>query len=204
MNIFILVAANVLGIALFVIIVRALAAGISPVLTAFSARVLRRKPPAKFLGVTSIAVALFLLIFLPIKGCNYWQVSLYKDAIPPQFELTETIYNDEESGFREGCGTAVFRLSEKTLARIRTEGQSYFESARLGRDGTSYHQYQEWKATPSNAKDRLFRGCSSGEPEVLKLAHSFLAKEGAFYTTGHEQDLIVVPSLGILVFSYNG
>jgi hypothetical protein len=156
--------------------------------------------------LTAWACTLLVLILLPMKGCSYLQVGLYRQAIPPQFELQDVVHHDEVGGFREGCGYAVFRLSEDNLVRIRRQGLAYFETAHLGRDGKPYHQYQPWKATPASEHDQLFRGqtCAGGPPELLEQAQRAAGKEGAFFTTGHEQDLVVVPVLGLLIYSYNG
>ncbi|HTH09888.1 MAG TPA: hypothetical protein VMA55_09990 [Acidovorax sp.] len=134
------------------------------------------------------------------------QIALYRQAIPPQFELLDVVHHDEVGGLREGCGFAVFRLSEDNLTGIRNQGLAYFETARLGRDGKPYHQYPSWRATPATEHDHLFRGRNcSGEPlELLEQAQRAAGKEGAFFTTGHEQDLVVVPALGLLIYSYTG
>ena len=164
------------------------------------------QPPAVALRLTSWACALLVLILLPMKGCSHMQMELYRQAIPPQFELVEVLHHDEIVGFREGCGYAIFRLSEDSLVRIRRQGMAYFAAAQLGRDGKPYHQYQPWQATPTNEHEQLFRGqsCAGEASEVLEQAQRAAGREGAFFTTGHEQDLVVVPALGLLIYSYNG
>lgn len=103
-------------------------------------------------------------------------------------------------------GYAIFRVSEGSLVRIRRQGLAYFDAAQLGRDGKPYHQYQPWQATPTNEHEQLFRGQScAGEPsELLEQAQRAVGKDGAFFTIGHEQDLVVVPELRLLIYSYNG
>lgn len=164
------------------------------------------QPPTVVLRLTSWASALLVLILLPVKGCSHMQVELYRQAVPPQFELVEALHHNEIVGFREGCGYAIFRLSEDNLARIRRQGLAYFDAAQLGRDGKPYHQYQPWQTTSTGEHEQLFRGQScAGEPsELLEQAQRAVGKEGAFFTTGHEQDLVVVPALGLLIYSYNG
>ncbi|CAN7454312.1 hypothetical protein LJR074_003010 [Acidovorax sp. LjRoot74] len=171
-----------------------------------SHQLLGYQPPAVALRLTSWACALLVLILLPMKGCSHMQVELYRQAIPPQFELQKVVHHDEISGFREGCGYAIFRLSEDNLTRIRSQGLAYFATAHLGRDGKPYHLYQPWKVTPAAEHEHLFRGQScAGEPsELLEQAVRAAGEEGAFFTTGHEQDLVVVPALGLLIYSYNG
>jgi len=171
-----------------------------------SHQLLGYQAPVVALRFASWACALLVLILLPMKGCSHMQVELYRQAIPPQFDIVEALHHDEIVGFREGCGYAIFRLSEDNLARIGRQGLAYFDAAQLGRDGKPYHQYQPWKATPTSEQEQLFRGQScAGEPsELLEQAQRAAAREGAYFTTGHEQDLVVVPALGLLIYSYNG
>lgn len=183
-----------------------LAKGLSRALVAVFHRGLGYKPPIPALRFTSWVCALLVLILVPMKGCSHLQVSFYRQAIPPQFESLEVLHHDEVSGFREGCGYAIFRLSDKDLARLRSHGLTYLETARLGRDGKQYNQYKPWSATPAPRDEHLFRGvsCINEPPELLNQAQSAAYKEGAFFTTGDEKDLVVVPALGILIYSFNG
>ena len=197
---------SLLCLAIFGSVVFFLAKGIASALDTVAHQLLGYRPPVVALRVASAACALALAVLLPIKGCNHWQVELYRKAIPPQFELLEVVHHDEVGGVREGCGFAIFRLSDANLVRIRSQGLAYFETASLGKDGRPHHQYQPWKATPAAEQDWLFRGqnCAGESPELLEQALRAAENEGAFFTTGHEQDLVVVPSLGLLIYSYNG
>ena len=183
-----------------------LAKGLARAFAAVSHRWIGCHPPALALRFASWACALFVLILAPMKGCSHLQVSFYRQAIPPQFESLEVLHHDEVSGFREGCGFAIFRLSDKDLARLRNHGLAHLETARLGRDGDPYHQYKPWSATPAPKNEHLFRGesCTDAPPALLQQAQQAADKKGAFFTTGHEQDLVVVPALGILIYSFNG
>ena len=197
---------SLLCLALFGAAAFFLAKGLARAVNAVSCRLLGYTLPVPALRIASWACALLVLILVPMKGCSHWQVSLYRQAIPPQFEPLRILHHDEVSDFREGCGFAIFRLSDKDLARLRSEGLAYLETARLGRDGDPYHQYKPWSATPAPRDENLFRGvsCIDEPPELLNQAIRAAYKEGAFFTTGHEQDLVVIPALGILVYSYNG
>lgn len=197
---------SLLCLALFGAAAFFLAKGLARAVNAVSCRLLGYTLPVPALRIASWACALLVLILVPMKGCSHWQVSLYRQAIPHQFELLEVLHHDEVSGLREGCGFAIFRLSDKDLARIRSHGMAHLETARLGRDGNPYHQYQPWSATPAPDNEHLFRGqsCTGDPPELLQQAQQAADKQGAFFTTGHEQDLVVIPALGILVYSYNG
>lgn len=203
--------AIVLGIGMLCFIILGSAAffltkGLTCVLDAVAHPLFGFEPPAVALRVAAWVCTLLVLILVPLKGCSHMQIALYRQAIPPQFELLDVVHHDEVGGLREGCGFAVFRLSEDNLTGIRNQDLAYFEMARLGRDGKPYHQYQSWRATPATEHDHLFRGQNcAGEPlELLEQARRAAGKEGAFFTTGHEQDLVVVPALGLLIYSYNG
>jgi hypothetical protein len=190
-----------LGVAVFFT-----AKGIAYALGSAAYLLFQRRPPAAALRLASAACTLCLLILLPMRGCDYLQVQMYRKAIPPQFELLDAIYHDEISGFREGCGMAIFRLSDESIARIHHGGLGYLESARQGRDGTPYHHYEPWTATPASKQENLFRGahCVKNAPALLQQAQRLVDKEGAFFTTGPEHDLVLVPSLGLIIFSYDG
>lgn len=183
-----------------------LAKGLARAVNAVSRRLLGYTLSVPALRIASWACALLVLILVPMKGCSHWQASLYRQAIPAQLGPLELLHHDEISSFREGCGFAIFRLSDKDLARLRSEGLAYLETARLGRDGNPYHQYQPWNTTPAPDNEYLFRGqsCTGNPPELLQQAQQAADKQEAFFTTGHEQDLVVIPALGILVYSYNG
>jgi hypothetical protein len=168
-----------------------------------------RSLPTKAFGIFSTLMAAFLLVFLPMKGCSHYQTGIYRDSIPDDLELEEVVFQDGQSGIREGCGTAIFRLSDKTLSYVRSEGLAFLQSARSGRKGRFDQppkQYQTWKVTPTGKGEYIFQGCSNQDesPKVLSEAMRAANKDGAYYTRGHEIDLVIIPSLGILVLSHNG
>jgi hypothetical protein len=199
---------SLLSVALFAFIVFFLARRITSLSRIVAARLFQYQLPKTANYLVATMGTFFLLIFLPMKVWNYWEIHTYREMIPSQFELSETVYHDEQlAGLIEGCGVAIFRLSDKTLVRIRHEGLAYLESTRLGREGDSYPHYQPWKVTPAVGNENLFRGahCAHKPPATLQQAQLFVRhKEGSFFTTGYEKDLVIIPSLGVLIFSYNG
>lgn len=195
-----------LAVAIAVAVVVLLWKGIAAGVDALTRRATGRRAPVAARVAAPLAGCVLLLVAVPMRLEDAWQVDGYRDAIPPQFELAGTVFHDEVSGWREGCGVAVFRLSDTSLARIRQGGLAGLQAARLGRDGQAYHQYAPWAATPGGADDRLFRGtgCADASDDVLEQAQRTAAAGGAFFTTAREQDLVVVPSLGVIVFSFDG
>jgi len=175
--------------------------GVAAGVDAFARRQTGHRAPGAAHVAAVLAGGVLLLVVVPLAVLDAWQVDAGRDAIPPQFELAGTVFNDEVSGWREGCGVAVFRLSDTTLARNRQGGLAGLQAARLGRDGREYHRYAPWAATPGGTDERLFRGasCASAYDDLLEQAQRAAAAGGAFFTTGSEHDLVVVPSLGVIV-----
>lgn len=168
----------------------------------------KKRPPRAVSMAGLGATWLALVVVAPMQGCDRYQVRLYKEAIPAKLQLADLIYHDEQSDLREGCGEAVFRLSGESLASIKRQGLAYFNDANLGRDGARYHQYAAWQtlAPQQPRQDRLLRGahCIDDPPAMWDDIQKAVAQGEGFFTTGHEQDLIVIPKLGVIVFSHNG
>ena len=108
--------AIVLGIGMLCVIILGsaaffLAKGLVRVFSALARQLFGYEPPAIALRVAAGACTLLVLVAAPMKGCSHMQAEMYRQAIPPQFELLKVVHHDEVGGFREGCGFAVFRLS---------------------------------------------------------------------------------------------
>lgn len=160
--------------------------------------------------IARVAALIAIVVIAPMKGCEFMQVELYKDSIPLQLELDHLVYHDEESDLRESCGVAVFKLSEKTLSQVNEQSLAFLATATLGRDGDNYHQYDAWRATPepgiSMRESKLLRGghCIDNPPAIWGEIEKATYEGSAYFTTGSEQDLVIVPRLGVIVFSHNG
>ena len=167
-----------------------------------------KEPPA-ILSRSLLAITWISILFVaPIQGCEHLQVKSYEKAIPSPLQFTELTYHDEQSGLLEGCGVAIFKLSPRTLASINQHGLAFLASATVGRDGSEYHHYETWQRTPptDSSRTRILRGspCINRPPDILRIIGNASYQPGSFFTTGREQDLVIVPSLGVLVFSYDG
>ena len=170
-----------------------------------------RKPPVQEVASTSFLVLwVALFIGIPLQAGEWYQVRLYRNAIPTKLQIEHLSFHDEQSDLREGCGVAIFQLSDTTLSDIRRQGLGYFSDATLGRDGKDYHQYAPWQQWTPAQRERpeLLRGwhCLDDDhsPALLEDVNKAVKSGEAFYTTGSEMDLIVVPRLKVLVFSHNG
>ncbi len=152
--------------------------------------------------------AVFMLA-LPLVAHEAYQYHWYSKAIPEKIGITYPVSMHDETGGREGCGTIVFKLSDRTLEMIKKDGLSFFVDATSGRGhpGERYYHYAEWKQTPlppswtSEGSWMFCSGLSPGEHSKIVAAAK---SQGAYYTTKHEGELVLLPSLGYIVFSFFG
>lgn len=151
-------------------------------------------------------LALLLVIYLLFKG---FEREHFRQALPAQIEPAGLILIDGMSGFREGCGVAVWRLSEATAAGLRQQGLGYLQSARQARGyAEPYYRYGPWRATPlSEAQSMdgwLPLGCADA-PAALQEQILRGAQGGqGYYSEKDEAVLLVLPAERLIVFAYNG
>ncbi len=133
----------------------------------------------------------------------------YKSYLPDAINVSYPISINEEGGFREGCGIAIFRLSDSTLEGIESKGVTFLKNATQARGHSGYYnKYEPWSETPV-PKDWIGDGrwliCSHlAEEELLLKIVSASKKSGAYYTKAPEAELVIVPSLKLVIFSSFG
>lgn len=154
-------------------------------------------------------LAAVLMLAFPLVAHETYQYLWYAKAIPEKIGITYPVSTYAETGLREGCGTIVFKLSDSTLAMIRKDGLAFFAGVTDGRGhpGDPYYRYAEWKRTPlppSWTSEGSWMPCSglshSDHAKIVAAAKS----EGAYYTTKDEGQLVLIPSLGYIVYSFFG
>jgi hypothetical protein len=157
-----------------------------------------------------------VILLLPFFGYEAFQYYWYSLVLPSQIQITYPVSIGDESGFREGCGVAVFKVSDKTIEAIQKEGLKFFDAATQGRgypkpseplSFSDYHTYDTWKETPvppSWVSEGSWFRCSVIRDDVAREIIKAAKLPGSFYTTQPEGQLLVIPSLGYVVFSYYG
>jgi hypothetical protein len=108
----------------------------------------------------------------------------------------------------EGCGAAVFNLSESTQKKIDEEGIGFFLHVRQGR-GAGAVRYGPWQETPVPL-DWLGDGsmaaslhCADFLPFGLAgNAGSTVSRSGGYYTTSRTSQLVVIPDLKLVVLAF--
>lgn len=161
-----------------------------------------------------VLVAVISIAFAAYAAYRSWEVAWYEGMIPASLEIERTVMIDGRTGFIEGCGIAVFQLSPTTVDRIRPAGLAGLETARQARDHSDeLHTYSQWRETPyaetgdgMTLVDRWLVGrtCAKIDPSLDRSIDTALKSPGSYYATIHEAGLIVIPSLGLAVFSYFG
>jgi ABC-type nickel/cobalt efflux system permease component RcnA len=153
-------------------------------------------------------IAFALLIIFGIYALySYCETEWYKGLIPAEIEVSSAAYINGQSGFREGCGAAVFSLSPQAKSRIASKGLDALVSARQARNHDhSYHTYSMWKNTPyletadgMTLADRWLTGigCAGIQSELGANVYKALKEQGSFFATTDEAGLIIIPSIGL-------
>jgi hypothetical protein len=167
---------------------------------------------AKYLLVCAGAVAaIFTLV--PLLWSVY-ETSHYQKALPELLATRGLAQTGASVGFGEACGGAIFQLGDSTRDEINRKGLAFFDDARQGRgypSGSpreSYFKYERWQETPVPQKwtGGSWSGLSCMEmPQELFRAIAEAARQpGSYFTTKREAELVVIPSLGLIVFTYFG
>lgn len=138
---------------------------------------------------------------------DFW----YRKAIPEDIGLSYRISITSDSGFREGCGTAVYKLGGKTAEAIKKQGVKFFEESDQARGHSDrYYTYGEWMETPrddwtrsENWSYELLCGGGIGDSLYDDIVESGRTG-GSYYSFKDEAVLMVIPDKKLVVFSHNG
>lgn len=169
-----------------------------------------------------IKVIILIFIFTIISCyCLYWlyNQNFNKELLPEKIEVSSFVLSKEDFDLREGCGIKVFKLSKNTLDKINQQGLSFFKNATKARGYdldkhryNHYYSYKQWQETPvqeSKENKNFWSGlrCAKGlnlDKSLSKKITLAANTKGSYYTGHYEGQLVVIPSLGIVVFSYMG
>jgi hypothetical protein len=146
------------------------------------------------------ALAFFLLPFIAHEAYQYHSFS---KVIPDQIGITYPV----STSTKLGCATIVFKVSEDTLAAIKHDGLKFFNMATSGRGypGDRYYQYANWKETPlppSWTSEGSWMGCSGLSYSENSKIVAAAKLRGAYYTTKDEGELVLIPSIGYVIFTF--
>lgn len=167
---------------------------------------------------TRTLIILFaVLIFGSYGAFQAWNTKYFKNLIPAEIGISHTVFIDGETGGLEGCGVAIFQMDNATLNNLRANGSQALDRAKQSRKKKflkdEYQRYTSWKETPymetgngMTLADRWLGGfvCATIDSDLSKNIHNALRSAKTYYATTHEAGLIVIPRLGLVVYSYFG
>lgn len=130
-------------------------------------------------------------------------------ALPASIEPAGVVLISGESGLREGCGVAVWRMSAAMRQRLANHGLTALAEARQARGHTDepYYRYAPWQPTPVEEKIsamELGLQCADSDKALTRRIHRAMHGPDAFYSHKDEGLLLVIPAEGLIVFGYFG
>lgn len=149
---------------------------------------------------------LLLVLYLGVKFAER-QFSIA--ALPAGIEPAGVVLISGESGLREGCGVAVFRMAPALRQRLARQGLAALEGASQGRGyaDESYYSYTAWQPTPvldTDSQVALGLSCADADDALTQRINRAQGSPGAFYSRKDEGLLLVIPAEGLIVFGYFG
>jgi hypothetical protein len=139
-----------------------------------------------------------------------------KYPLPSEVKVDSVIGSSENSGFREGCAAAVFRLTQDMADKIKSQGASYFPKYTGGDAHGGRHETPgeiDLHLNGHGAKVTFFGlyaigGCDNQHrPELhTREIERALQRPGSYYRSGGnlEEIIVVVPSDRLVGHYYFG
>lgn len=154
-------------------------------------------------------VLLLVLLSLPYFSLKIYQYYWFTNILPTQIAVTYPLSMGQASGMiMSGCGVAVFKLSKSTVVDIEKDSLALLNRATQSRGfDTPYYTFKQWTETPvppNWVSEGAWFMCSVPNKTLTKEIIKAAKEPGSYYTTKPEGELLVIPSLGYAVISYNG
>lgn len=157
--------------------------------------------------IVSIIISIIITVYVAWSAFEYhW----YSGIIPAKIGITYAIHFGGETGLREGCGAAIFRLSNATADAIDREGLDFFNDVIYSRKSKERrYTYSSWKETPvpdswTSEVSWPGLGCSGASHSLLSKILEAASKKGSYYSSKDEGEILVIPNRKLLVFTYFG
>jgi hypothetical protein len=135
----------------------------------------------------------------------------YRGFLPNEIEISNTVLISVETGITDGCGVAIFKLTDDSIQLLSEKGLDALKSALHSRARFGYYDvhysYDAWSKTPLRSKDPNQReiwkyGMYCARQDIKNKFGSSITKaleeDKSYYTNG----IIVFPDLGLVMFSY--
>ncbi|MFK3740906.1 hypothetical protein [Massilia sp. TN1-12] len=173
------------------------------------------------LGILSCVALCLVLTCAAYLGFKRWESNSYRGLIPPEVGVANALLIEGKSGFMEGCGVAIFRLTPQMRERIKVQGLAAFDGSLDQKDhvrpSVERRRWQDemrsWEETPyvetgdgTTMEDSWQVGfsCADQTSDLVRSITDALRQPGSFVRKLHEAAVVVVPALGVAAFVHNG
>jgi hypothetical protein len=113
----------------------------------------------------------------------------------------------------EACGGAIFHLADQSVTGIAQAGLAFFQNAVEGRGYPQGHRlhyfyrYKPWRETPvphAWTSDGMWPGlaCVRASAALAEAILKAAREPSSYYTTKPSAELLVIPRLKLVVFTY--
>ena len=162
---------------------------------------------------TASAICLAIIVVLYAMYVS-WRNDWYRQKMPPEVGIGDVVLIDGKSGFREGCGVAIFELTPAASAQLQAAG---IRALNAGDARSPYRPSKDknsiWHETPYvetgdglTLEDRWAVGlsCAKLSHELSATITRAMAQPGSFYTKLYEAAVLVIPAAGIAALVFYG
>lgn len=139
----------------------------------------------------------------------------YRSYLPQAMEVDKDLFvGSRMGGFLEGCGVAVFQLSEASSKEIVASPLEFLNSHTRPKNGRQ--PYAEWVETSAKSvQDSLFNRVANSEEatgpncvdvptDLKRVILSAAVAPGSYYSgITKNNELLVIPGHGLAVFSHD-
>jgi hypothetical protein len=159
-------------------------------------------------------VAIFFLLSVGICiAYKKLESNWYRSFMPTEIELGDTLLIDGKSGFREGCGVAIFELTSHMRKRINVHGLASLDGMLHQKAQTrSKLDLSLWTETPyvetgdgTTLEDTWAVGlsCADTDNEMVREITRALRQPGSFVKKLDEAAIVVMPASGMAALVYS-
>lgn len=143
-----------------------------------------------------------------------------RHALPAGLKVDAVLTSSSNFGLREGCQSAIYRLSDETAEAIKRGGLAFLESTPPRPRRSDNNPYGPWQATKGDTgttasgygvEQTIYgmyatTGCSSGGYKPGKAMDNAWFRPGSYYkvTANREGVIIVDPEQRLVGFFYVG
>lgn len=169
--------------------------------------------------IISSIIGIILVFSVTISLVSYrLSLEFNKAMIPEEIKLSKLLVSKSFSlPIGGGCGVTIFWLDTANLNEIKQKGIEFFKYATTAKyidigDVKFFEEsegknisYKEWKEiTPDYISDGLPAafGCVDVLDHDWRMKILNAEREGGYYTEYSHWDIIVLPSLGIVILTY--